>query len=46
MPDLRVFIVISLPEHYGMIPRAYDTLLFFGQQDDMDGQLALIKNTM
>jgi phosphatidylserine/phosphatidylglycerophosphate/cardiolipin synthase-like enzyme len=45
MPILHVFIVIPVPERQDMIPRTYDTLATLGQQDLMDGQSKLIKET-
>jgi phosphatidylserine/phosphatidylglycerophosphate/cardiolipin synthase-like enzyme len=44
MPVMHVFIVIPVPEMSPMIPRTYDTLATFGQQDGMTGQSELIKN--
>jgi phosphatidylserine/phosphatidylglycerophosphate/cardiolipin synthase-like enzyme len=44
MPVMHVFIVIPVPERSQMIPRTYDTLATFGQQDGMTGQSQLIKN--
>jgi phosphatidylserine/phosphatidylglycerophosphate/cardiolipin synthase-like enzyme len=44
MPVMHVFIVIPVPERSEMIPRTYDTLATFGQQDGMTGQSQLIKN--
>jgi phosphatidylserine/phosphatidylglycerophosphate/cardiolipin synthase-like enzyme len=42
MPVMHVFIVIPVPEKSEMIPRTYDTLAKFGQQDGMTGQGQLI----
>uniref|UniRef100_UPI002FCDC41C phospholipase D-like domain-containing protein n=1 Tax=Massilia sp. S19_KUP03_FR1 TaxID=3025503 RepID=UPI002FCDC41C len=44
MPILHVFIVIPMPEKEEMIPRTYDTLATLGQQQGMQGQVALIKD--
>jgi phosphatidylserine/phosphatidylglycerophosphate/cardiolipin synthase-like enzyme len=45
MPVLHVFIVIPMPEKEEMIPRTHDTLATLGQENGMDGQSKLIKES-